>query len=156
MPSLIDTDPFLATHPTAAERAAIEVSLLQAKAEIEALQAAGTGIASVSADPAPALGGTFSLNARTIVPGAPITTGAKTYAAGDSGKTFVVTTAGTQTIPAGLGAGWTVDIWNDTVSNVTIAGATNATLAAGQVATVKFLTATKVRVALGDTAVIRT
>lgn len=39
MPSLIDTDPFLATHPDSSERLAIQATLVQAKAEIEGLQA---------------------------------------------------------------------------------------------------------------------
>lgn len=42
MPSTIDTDPFLVTHPTSAERLAIQASLVQAKAEIEDLQEAVT------------------------------------------------------------------------------------------------------------------
>lgn len=40
MPSQINTDPFLATHPTAAERTAIKGLLDQTKTEIEALQVA--------------------------------------------------------------------------------------------------------------------
>ena len=112
------------------------------------------------------LAGTLDLNAQTIIPGAPValalTTG-RSYLAADSGKTFEVTgtgTAGLHTIPSSPGTlpvGWTVDIYNGTTStSITIdgPGGPTATVAAGQVATVKVLHGGRIRVAVGTTTLI--
>ena len=98
--------------------------------------------------------GPIDLNAQTIIPGAPVqVAGARTYAAGDSGKTFAVTEAGTQTIPVGLPAGWEVTIWNQSGSAFNITRTTSVSLAAQEVATVKVVVASPyaVRVAKGAT-----
>jgi hypothetical protein len=102
-----------------------------------------------------ALTGPLNLVSHKIIPGAPVavTTGTRTYGADDSGKCFVIqTTAGTQTIPAGLLSGWEVTILNNTASSVTIAGpGGNTTVTTGQVCNVKYWSGTTIKVTVGNT-----
>lgn len=104
------------------------------------------------------LSGGLDLNAQTIIPGAPIAvTAARTYLTTDSGKNFRVdfpaTTTSTQTINAGMGAGWRVTILNNTAGTIPIdgPGSTNVTLASGEVCEIMFWSTTTIKVARGVT-----
>lgn len=101
------------------------------------------------------LTGPLNLATQTIYPGAPVFhAGTRPYFAEDSGKCFNIhTTAGTQSIPAGLPSGWEVTILNNTSGSFIIdgPGALTVTLTSGQVCNVKYWSGTTIKVAVGDT-----